>query len=148
MIVVRSVLLVSSHSFANEVATMIEAAGCRLMRAKTFQTAKQQLSKAKDLLVTELKLGEFNGLQLALRSLAAGIPAIVIADSCFEREVEQLGAVWMSPTSAASGELTSLITRLLQGTPSEASGYLGSGGHDPAVTLTTSFEVVDPSTWH
>ena len=43
------------------------------------------------LLISEIKLGAYNGLHLAVRSLAVGIPAITIGDSTFSSDAEQLG---------------------------------------------------------
>ncbi len=119
----RSVLLVSPTGLGNAVAPIVRRVGCRLTLARTFQTAKSQLTNAPDLLITELKLAAYNGLQLALRSLAAGIPTIVISDRSFEHDVEQLGAIWMSPEDAASDELQNVITRLLHESGAQNAAY-------------------------
>jgi hypothetical protein len=102
----RTVLLVSPTSrLSRAVTTFIQRAGCHVALAGNFQSGKLQMDAAPDLVITELKLGEYNGLQLALRGRATGIPVIVLADDSYEHEVEQLGAVWMSPEAAASDEL-------------------------------------------
>jgi DNA-binding response OmpR family regulator len=121
----RRVLLVSqTPSWSDAVAPTLRRTGFRLMVALTYHSAKQQLAQAPQVLVTELKLGEYNGLHLALRSLAAGVRTIVVADKAFEAEVEQLGATWMSPEGAASGELVAAIQRLLASPdPTTASWY-------------------------
>jgi DNA-binding NtrC family response regulator len=95
----------------------LRRAGYRVITATTFDSAKAQLSTGTDLLITELKLGEYNGLQLALRGRASGIPAIVIADSSYEQEIERLGAIWISPEGAASEELQVLVANVLQQWP-------------------------------
>jgi DNA-binding response OmpR family regulator len=111
----RRVLLVSpSLLLVKGLGPDTRHAGYRVMVARTFESAKSQLYGATALLVTELKLGAYNGLHLALRCRASGIPAIVVADKTFEQEVEQAGAFWMSPESATSEELHTAITRLLQ----------------------------------
>jgi DNA-binding response OmpR family regulator len=111
----RTVLLVTaSPSRAQAMASAIRQLGHRALVATTFDAARQQLAGAPHLLVTDLKLGAYNGLHLALRAAASEIPAIVMADPSFETEVEQLGAVWMS--DAADGdELQAAALRLLQG---------------------------------
>jgi len=111
----RTVLLVTaSPPRAQAMASAIRRSGHRALVATTFDAAKQLLAGAPHLLVSELKLGAYNGLHLALRAAASEIPAIVMADPSFEAEVEQLGAVWMS--DAADGdELQAMALRLLQG---------------------------------
>src|SRR6266850_3713187 len=67
-----------------------------------FQEAKQRLLVAvPDLLVTALKLGAYNGIQLVLRAHAddRSMPAIVVhdsRDSVLEREAAGAGAVYVT----------------------------------------------------
>jgi DNA-binding response OmpR family regulator len=120
----RSVLFVSPTAhFLRTVPPVIRQAGFRVRLAKTFESARTALLDAPDVLVTELKLGEYNGLQLALRGRTLGTVSIVIADSSFEREIERLGAVWVSPEEADGDKLERMITRLLQTTASSVSEY-------------------------
>ena len=115
MSVERKVLLVSpTPSLSIAVAPSLRQSGFCPMVAMSYQSAKLQLGERPEALVTELKLGEYNGLQLVLRSRVAGVRTIVVADKAFEAEVDQLGAIWMSPEAAVSGELPALITRLLE----------------------------------
>jgi CheY-like chemotaxis protein len=110
----RTVLLVSpTPTLSTAVACSLRQTGYRLRVVKTYRGAKSQLSSAPHVLVTELKLGEYNGLQLALRSRVRGTRAVVVADKAFEAEIEQLGATWISPEAAFSGELPAVITRVL-----------------------------------
>jgi DNA-binding NtrC family response regulator len=63
---------------------MLAAAGYLLEKADSFEQALQRvLAECPDLLVTPLRLGQFNGLHLALRCRAAhpGLPIIVTADA-------------------------------------------------------------------
>jgi CheY-like chemotaxis protein len=114
----RCVLLVSPGcQLTKGPAIALSRAGYRVVVARSFESAKAQLTSHPDVLITDLKLGEFNGLQLALRSRASGIPALVVADSSFEQEIEQLGAIWISPEVVASGELESVVQQLLQSAP-------------------------------
>ena len=115
MIPERTVLLVSPTSqLSRAVAPLLRSAGYQVTLARSFQSARTHLDAAPDLVITELKLGEYNGLQLALRGRAIGTPFIVLADESFEHEVEHLGAVWMSPQSASSDEIQIVIARLLE----------------------------------
>jgi hypothetical protein len=110
----RTILLVSpTPSLEKAVSSAIRRLGHHVLVTKTFEGAKRYLSCAPHLLVTELKLGAYNGLHLALR--AGPIPTIVIAEPSFEHEVEDLGAAWMSPEAAAGEDLPTTAIRLLQG---------------------------------
>jgi DNA-binding NtrC family response regulator len=111
----RRILLVGLPSpLGAAIADAIRHSGHCLSVATTFHSAKSHLSYAPDLVITDLKLGEYNGLQLAMRSLAAGIPVVVVADACFERDVEQLGARWMSRGTVAITEIQSVLRDALQ----------------------------------
>jgi DNA-binding NtrC family response regulator len=112
---VRSALLVApTTQLSNTLAKSIRDAGYRLTVVQTFAAAKQVLSLRPDVLVTELKLADYNGLHLALRGRTMGIPSIVVAEKDFEHEVEQLGAVWLSPESSEGEDLQITLTRLTQ----------------------------------
>ena len=124
----RKVLLVSVAA-SRAIAQAIRTEGYHLTVTSTFQVAKTFLAGAPDLLITELKLGDYNGLHLALRAAAHGIPAIVVAEEEFQHEVEQLGAVWLSPEAARSDDLHIAMTRLL---PETASSGLREGHAEAA----------------
>lgn len=116
MSVERRVLLVSpTAAVSKAVAGYIRRAGYHLTVVKTFQTAKAQLQQHRpDFFISELKLAEYNGLQLALRARTMGIPAVVLADPSFESDVELVGAVRLSADHASTEELPALMMRLLQ----------------------------------
>ena len=112
----RSVLLViPTPQLIRALVPAIERAGYRVTLARTFEAAKSSLSGAPDVLITELKLGQYNGLQLALRGRQAGIPTIVISEQSFEQDVEQLGAVWLSDDRIAGDDVVSILPELLAG---------------------------------
>src|SRR5687767_3558045 len=94
----KTVLVVSpTASLAKHLQDSIRRCGYTPIVVRNFADGKAQLDARPQLLITEMKLGAFNGLHLALRGTPM-IPAIVIADAAFESEVEQLGAVWISPS--------------------------------------------------
>ena len=72
-------------------------AGCAPIIAASFAAAKQQLEDHPSLLVSEVRLGEYNGLHLALRAQVRGVPSVLIGepDSVLQREAAQLGAVYL-----------------------------------------------------
>jgi DNA-binding NtrC family response regulator len=135
----RKVLLVSVAT-SRALSQAIRREGYHLTVTSTFQVAKTFLANGPDLLVTELKLGDYNGLHLALRAAALGIPAIVIAGDEYQHEVEQLGAIWMSPAAAVSDELHLAMTRLLPETTSGslADEHAGSAFRSGSIASTWS----------
>jgi CheY-like chemotaxis protein len=116
MAVQKIVLVVSpTPSMAHAVASSVRQCGYTALVVRSFGEAKKHLELRPHLVITELKLAEYNGLHLALRAQISEAPAIVIADPTFEHEVEQNGAIWMSPVMAATDDLQPVLTRLLQG---------------------------------
>ena len=117
MAVNRIVLVVApTPSIGRAVVESAKRSGYQTVVVRTFAEAKKHLRTVPDLLVTELKLAEFNGLHLALRAAATETPAIIVSETSFEHEVEQLGASWISPEAAVQGdELSALMARLVQG---------------------------------
>ena len=93
------VLLVSPNpDIAAAMRQRLMDADMRVTIVETFAEARQQLGSLPDLLIAEVRLGEYNGLQLALRARASGIPAIVLGreDPVMECEAEKLGATYVS----------------------------------------------------
>lgn len=127
----RTVLLVTpTASVAQALSSALRRMGHHVLLAKTFEAAKRYLESGPHLLVTELKLGAFNGLHLVLKAGATAIPSIVIADPAFEHDVEAFGAVWLSPEAADGDELQATAIRLLQGVGAAHVAF-GEYGEDP-----------------
>ncbi len=85
------------------------AAGYAVAVAATFAEAKDLLSLGPDLIVAELKLGEYNGLHVASCAHNLGVPAIVIGpqDVGHESDAQQLGARYLS--SACKQDLLDVV---------------------------------------
>jgi DNA-binding response OmpR family regulator len=97
----RSALVVAaSPGLAAHLSAWLKPAGWRIFTANSYAAAKSRLELGADLLVTELELGDYNGLQLALRAQSSGVPTVVVGqeDSVLEREAEQLGSVYLRKT--------------------------------------------------
>ena len=110
----RVVLVVSpTPSVAQVAAESARRCGYNPVVVGTFAEARDYLDLAPRLLVTELKLAEYNGLHLALRAGHNGIAAIVIADTAYQSEVEQLGATWASLSEVNAGRLRPVLQQLL-----------------------------------
>lgn len=74
-----------------------DGADYETVSAGSFADGKRLLGAAPDLLVAEIKLGEYNGLHLATIARSLGIPAILIgpSDVVLEREADQVGALYL-----------------------------------------------------
>ena len=111
----KRVLLVTPTRVLNRtLVPSLQRAGLNVQTVKTFEGAKAFLTDAPSLVITELKLGEYNGLQLALRARADGIPTIVIAEDAFASDVERLGATWLPAEDVNGDELVNTVNRVLQ----------------------------------
>lgn len=95
-------------------------AGYRVTGAATFEAGKRALTAAPpDLLITDVRLGAFNGLQLAFRARAAnaGLPIIVMTgytDPALRAEAEQLPAVHLEKPFDSTAILRLVSTLLVR----------------------------------
>ena len=93
-----SVLVVApTPSIATRVFAWLTDAGCVPLVVASFPAAKQHLDEKPSFLISEVRLGEYNGLHLALRAQGQGIPVVLIGegDPVLQREAAQLGAVYL-----------------------------------------------------
>ncbi len=91
-------LIVSpSPALAENLIKWVVPAGYRPSVATTFEAANRQLRTNPQIVITQVRLHEYNGLHLALRAREAGIPAVVVgdADTVLERDAERLGATFV-----------------------------------------------------
>jgi DNA-binding response OmpR family regulator len=94
-----TILIVDDHRVTRlGLAEMLSQAGYEVVTAGTFQEARQILRETPpDLLIADVRLGSFNGLQLVI-SGPRRVPAIVItgyADSVLEAEARRGGADYL-----------------------------------------------------
>lgn len=116
MSIARRRVLVVSHSLklANNLLMWLTDAGYELAVATTFNAAKEQLRTAPDILITELKLREYNGLHLALRAHRDGIPSAVIAtDSRYADDAREIGARYVLCDNVQRDDILLLVDGLL-----------------------------------
>ena len=110
-------ILVVAHSpgLAGTLASWLGDSPNEVVLANSYAAAKRQLTAHPDILITEVKLGEYNGLHLALRSHLAGIPTIVLGpdDAVFEHEAALLGATYLASNDLQSDQLSAFITTVL-----------------------------------
>jgi NAD(P)-dependent dehydrogenase (short-subunit alcohol dehydrogenase family) len=94
------VLLVGrSGGVASALASDLAAAGYQTLVANEFGEAKALLAKRPSVLITEIKLGAYNGLHLAIRARALGTPALVIGepDPVLEADAKRQRALYVTP---------------------------------------------------
>lgn len=92
------VLLVTPNpTVAAGTLALLTNGGLRVTVVATFVAAREQLQSRPDLIISEVRLGEYNGLHLALRARLSGIPAIVLGedDATMAREADKLGAAYV-----------------------------------------------------
>jgi hypothetical protein len=114
----KILVVVQNPTLACELMTWLAPVTDELAVVTTFAAAKVHLKTRPDLVITEVKLREYNGLHLALRTQSAGIPTIVIGmlDAVFERQAEQLGASYLPVAELDADVLYALIQRLVDDT--------------------------------
>ena len=114
-----AILVVDENTAARtEVMDLLRRASYRVAGAGSFMEAKALLStRAPDLLITELRLGAFNGLHLVVlaRSSQSAIATIVLTgvpDPVLETEAKRLGTAYLvNPVKPA--ELLTVVSREL-----------------------------------
>jgi DNA-binding NtrC family response regulator len=112
----RTILIVGpTISLANSLSQWLRHAGYDLAIVTTFADAKAHLRTSPDLVVTEVRLGEYNGLHLALYAQAEGIPAIVIgaSDAVVEEDARQFGASFLHADEISKEQVVPLVAQLL-----------------------------------
>ena len=103
MVPARHILIVTRDAWRERALPVwLSAAGYEVALVGTFAAAKAQLKAAPDLIITDVKLGAYNGLHLAVRAHSIGIPVIAMGadDAVLEREAVALNARWLGSAPA------------------------------------------------
>ena len=118
----QRIVIVSEPALGNHLLTWLSAETYRVTTVTTFAAAKAQLRSQPDLVITQIKLGEHNGLHVALRARCQGIPAVVIGepDPIFERDAVHLGASYVTTEELGREQMLSLAQHLIPWTDPEA----------------------------
>jgi DNA-binding response OmpR family regulator len=79
---------------------LLQHAGYRVAAAASFEEGRRALDSLPDMLITDIRLGAYNGLQLVVRARLANpaLPVFVVTafhDSVLQQETERLGAIYM-----------------------------------------------------
>jgi DNA-binding NtrC family response regulator len=110
--------------------TLLEAAGYRVRSARSFDEAKTLLAaECPDLLITDLRLGQYNGLHLVLRTRNAypEMAALVtsrVADPVLEAEALRQRAHFILSPLTANQLLQAVATSLGNAAAKRADGTL------------------------
>lgn len=115
-----SVLVVApTASIASKIFAWLTDAGCAPVVVASFAAGKQYLEEHPAVLISEVRLGEYNGLHLALRAQVRHIPTVLVGqpDSVLEREAAQLGATYLAPPLDAQELLSTVHPLVAAATP-------------------------------
>ena len=94
--------------------------------ATTFACAMRHLKTHPQLVISQLRLGAYNGLHVAIRARGEGIPAVVIGnpDTVLELEARRLGATFVQSGELARERILAVVHELIS---SEMAVESGSG---------------------
>lgn len=135
----RRILVVSDTlALANNLLMWLTDAGYEPAVVTTFSAAKEQLRTAPDIVITELKLREYNGLHLALRANRDGIPTAVIGnDARHAHDAEEIGARYVLGDNVQRDDIVLLVDGLLSAsTPRRPVEWVASPPPAAACNLT------------
>jgi DNA-binding response OmpR family regulator len=102
---------------------MLQSAGYRVAAAASFEQGRRALESSPDMLITDIRLGAYNGLQLVVRARLANasLPVFVVTafhDPVLQEETEGLGAIYVrKPVDAA--QILAAIARAFESAPSQ-----------------------------
>ena len=122
----RLLVVNADHDRLHATEEILVSAGFLVTCASTFDQAKQGLLLAPpDLLVTDVRLGAYNGLHLVVRAHSdhPSMPAIVMDihhDQMLESETKNAGAVYVGKPLGA-GPLVALVRKLAKEATTEPS---------------------------
>ena len=116
------VIVAQNPALATALLSWLGSAGYELAIVTTFAAAKALLETKPALIISELKLGEYNGLHLALKARAVGIPTIIVGphDAVLQKDADELGATYLTSVLRRSQVLDLVSERLgSTGVPTE-----------------------------
>ena len=116
------VIVAQNPALATALLSWLGSAGYELAIVTTFAAAKALLETKPALIISELKLGEYNGLHLALKARAVGIPTIIVGphDAVLQKDADELGATYLTSVLRRSQVLDLVSERLgATGVPTE-----------------------------
>ena len=112
------VIVAQNPALATALLSWLGNAGYELAIVTTFTAAKALLETKPALVISELKLGEYNGLHLALKARTVGIPTIIVGphDTVLQKDANELGATYLTSVLRRSQVLELVAERIDQTT--------------------------------
>jgi CheY-like chemotaxis protein len=106
----RVLVVAPTSPLAANLVEWLTEAGHEVILVTSFPAGKARLELAPSVLISEVRLGDYNGLHLALRAKAGNIPALVVGspDPVLEREAERLGVAYLTHQLSRSALLSEL----------------------------------------
>ena len=136
----RILVVAQQPKVAERVTSWVRTAGHDVSLETTFAGGRAGLETMPDVLFADVKLGEYNGLHLALRAHAAGIPAIISGplDPVLAHEAAAIGAIYLEGPLSRTRVLEALAGQL----PSRASIEASHSMHRPVTTIAAEAEML------
>ena len=109
----RVLVATQNPGFASSMVACL-GGGFDLTIVTTFEAAKAQLALKPELVIADVKLGAYNGLQVAARARMLGMATIVTGpeDAVLRRDASQFGAVYLE-SALCESPLIDTVRRLL-----------------------------------
>jgi DNA-binding response OmpR family regulator len=122
----RVLIVADTPALTEDLLGWLVPGGYQSTVATTFASAMIQLRTRPHLVISQLRLGAYNGLHVALRARGGGIPAVVIGkpDTVLEHEARQLGATFVQSGELARERILAVVQELIS---SEMAVDSGSG---------------------
>jgi CheY-like chemotaxis protein len=121
----RVLVVAPTSPLAANLVEWLTEAGHEVILVTSFLAGKARLELAPSVLIAEVRLGDYNGLHLALRAKGSSIPSLVIGnpDPVLEREAERLGVAYLTHELSRSALLNALDPAAVPAaSPSSSSG--------------------------
>jgi DNA-binding NtrC family response regulator len=111
----RIVVVSDAPALQNDLLAWLSPEAYRVSLVTTFASARVHLQTHPDLVITQVRLAEYNGLHLALRARAQGIPAVVIGerDALVASDAVQFGAAYVPTDELGRDQILSLTRHLI-----------------------------------
>lgn len=111
----RILVVAQTSRLSNLLVAWLHAAPYELVVVSQFGAARVHVDLEPDLLITEVRLREHNGLHLALRARSKAVPAVVIGDPdpVLERDAADLDANYVCTGALHREEFMNLIARII-----------------------------------
>ena len=103
----RVLVVAATRSLSSCLLKWLEETRAEVEFARTYAAASAHLDNDPDMLITELELGDYNGLQLAIRANGRHIPTIVIGreDIVLERDAAAVDAFFIRKSQLGPEQL-------------------------------------------